>query len=161
MDQHLTLSTHGLTLLQESEGLRLKAYLDSAGIWTIGYGTIRYPDGSQVQEGDVCTQEQAEYWTYNDLAWVLKAVNEMVAPQISQKMFDALCMLVYNIGETNFHKSSMLRQLNQCNWKQASIEFDKWVKARSNGKLITVGGLVNRRNREQALFDEGVKDLAA
>jgi lysozyme len=154
-----TLSTHGLTLLQECEGLRLKSYLDSAGIWTIGYGTTRYPDGSQVQEGDTCTQEQAEYWTYNDLAWVLKAVNEMVAVDINQKMFDALCMFVYNIGAQAFHKSSMLRQLNQCNWKQASIEFDKWVKARSGGKLVTVKGLVNRRDKEQALFDEGVAEL--
>ena len=155
----LSLSTHGLTLLLESEGMRLKAYLDSAGIWTIGGGTIRYPDGTQVREGDTCTREQAEYWVHNDLAWACKAVNDMVAVDINQKMFDALVNFVYNVGESAFHKSSLLRQLNQGNFKQASMEFDKWNKARSNGKLITVNGLVNRRNREQALFDEGIAEL--
>jgi lysozyme len=155
------LSSFGLALLRESEGLRLKAYQDSAGVWTIGYGTIKYPDGSQVRQGDTCTPEQAEYWIYGDLAWVTKAVNAMVAVEINQKMFDAVCILVYNIGEGNFHKSSLLRQLNQSNFKQASAEFDKWVKARVNGTLVTVKGLVNRRDREQALFDEGVKELNA
>jgi lysozyme len=155
----LSLSTHGLTLLQESESLRLKAYPDSGGVWTIGWGTIRYPDGTQVQECDTCTKEQADYWKCSDLAWVQKAINSMVSVEINQKMFDALCGLVYNIGESGFHKSSLLRQLNQRNFKQASMEFDKWVKARVNGKLVTINGLVNRRDREQALFDEGVAEL--
>jgi lysozyme len=157
----MNLSQHGLTLLQESEGLRLIAYQDIAGVWTIGYGTTRYPDGSQVQEGDTCTKEQAEYWLLNDAAWANRAINEMVSAEINQKMHDALCAFVYNIGETAFHKSSLLRQLNQCNYKQASLEFDKWNKARVNGVLTISKGLAARRDREQALFDEGIKELTA
>jgi len=157
----VNLSNHGLLLLKESEALRLKAYQDSVKKWTIGYGTTVYPDGSQVQPGDVCTKEAAEYWLIHDVAWAEKAVSDMVQVEITQKMFDALCALVYNIGGTAFHKSSLLRQLNQSNFAQASIEFDKWVKGRINGVLETIPGLVNRRNREQALFDAGVKELQA
>lgn len=41
--------------IKADEGLRLKAYKDSLGNWTIGYG--HYGD---VKEGDVITQHQAD-----------------------------------------------------------------------------------------------------
>ncbi len=37
------------------EVLRLKAYQDSAGVWTIGYGHI-----AGVKQGDTCTPTQAK-----------------------------------------------------------------------------------------------------
>jgi len=155
----MNLSEYGLLLLRACEGLELKAYQDSASVWTIGYGTTRFPDGTQVQEGDKCTQEQAEYWLLNDCAWANQAVSVMVNHPITQKMHDALVAFVYNIGETAFQKSSLLRQLNIRNYVQATIEFDKWTKVRVNGLLQHSRGLANRRNKEQALFIEGCKEL--
>ncbi|WP_423245967.1 glycoside hydrolase family protein [Periweissella cryptocerci] len=38
MNTHLQLSITGRQLLKQFEGLRLKAYQDSVGVWTIGYG---------------------------------------------------------------------------------------------------------------------------
>ena len=35
---------------------------DQGGIWTIGYGTILYPNGKAVKERDTCTTEQASSW---------------------------------------------------------------------------------------------------
>ena len=36
----------GLALIRRWEGFRAAPYLDSAGVPTIGYGTIRYEDGT-------------------------------------------------------------------------------------------------------------------
>ena len=47
-------------LIKKWEGLSLKAYKCPAGVWTIGYGTTFYPDGSKVKEGDTCTKEEAD-----------------------------------------------------------------------------------------------------
>ena len=66
-----------LAELRHSEGCRLEAYLDSEGVWTIGYGSIRYAcddtigtrdaretrrvsRGDPVRGGDRITQEQAD-----------------------------------------------------------------------------------------------------
>ena len=34
-------SQRGLSLIKSFEGLRLKSYQDSVGVWTIGYGATR------------------------------------------------------------------------------------------------------------------------
>ena len=53
------ISSKGVELIKSFEGLFLKAYLCPANVPTIGYGTIRYPDGSKVKLGDVCTEADA------------------------------------------------------------------------------------------------------
>jgi len=45
----------GLALIERNEGLRVAAYRDIAGIWTIGYGHT----GSDVHAGLVITAERA------------------------------------------------------------------------------------------------------
>ena len=64
------ISENGFKLIRESEGFKDKAYLDTGGVWTIGYGTIRYPNGNPVKKGDTCTKEQAEEYLKNDVKWV-------------------------------------------------------------------------------------------
>ena len=70
----MKLSAAGLALIEEFEGLRLESYQDGAGIWTIGYGTTRR-DGRPVEEGEACTQQQAEEWLSNDVAESEGSVN--------------------------------------------------------------------------------------
>ena len=44
-------------------GLYLKAYQDSGGVWTIGWGSIFDFDKQRaVQQGDIITQAQAQKW---------------------------------------------------------------------------------------------------
>lgn len=47
----------GEDFTKSNEACRLTAYLDTLGIWTIGWG---HTEG--VQEGDTCTQGQADAW---------------------------------------------------------------------------------------------------
>lgn len=142
------ISEKGFSLIRESESLQLKAYLDTGGVWTIGYGTIKYPNGVRVKKEDICTQGQAELWLKNDCLWVEACLDKYVKVTVSQNQFDALASFIYNIGETAFIKSTMLSLINNSNFSGAAGQFDRWIY--DDGKEIK--GLVNRRAREKALF---------
>lgn len=51
-----------ISIIKEFEGLYLNAYRDPVGIWTIGWGTIQYPDGRKVAGGDKITVDQANQY---------------------------------------------------------------------------------------------------
>lgn len=46
----------------KDEGFREEAYLDTVGVWTIGYGQTRWSDGSPIFEGDTITHDDALTW---------------------------------------------------------------------------------------------------
>ncbi|MFC2997791.1 lysozyme [Acinetobacter sichuanensis] len=142
------ISPAGVELICNFEGLSLEAYLDSANIWTIGYGTTIYPNGQRVSQNDQCTLKQAQEFMLHDLQRFEKAVARAVQVSVNQNQFDALVSLTYNIGISAFQSSTLLKYLNAVDFKSASDQFDVWIK--SGGK--TVQGLVNRRAIEKAKF---------
>lgn len=138
-----------LRLIKKWEGCELAAYLDGGGVWTIGYGTTFYPNGTRVKEGDTCTQEQADYWLQehvNDL--VFEILNE-IKVRLTENQIKALVCFVYNIGMTAFKNSTMLRMINDGKVLEASGQFDRWNK--DNGKVVP--GLTNRRADEKQVFN--------
>lgn len=141
-------SPSGVDLICNFEGLRLKAYDDGVGVWTIGFGTTKYPNGIRVKKGDTCTLDQAKAYMQNDLKAFEQTVNSAVKVPVSQNQFDALVSLAYNIGSTAFKNSTLVKRLNEGNYKAAANQFDVWVNA--GGKRMQ--GLVNRRAAEKALF---------
>lgn len=142
------ISENGYALIRQAEGFRAAAYKDTGGVWTIGFGTIKYPDGTAVKKGDTCTHAQAEEWLKNDCKWVDACLDKYIKSKVTQNQFDALSSFVYNVGETAFVKSTMLTLLNQSNYVAAANQFDRWVF--DNGKRVQ--GLVNRRATEKQLF---------
>ncbi|MGA9697858.1 MAG: lysozyme [Acinetobacter sp.] len=141
-------SPNGVDLICNFEGLRLNAYDDGVGVWTIGFGTTKYPNGIRVKKGDTCTLEQAKAYMQNDLKSFEQTVNNTVKVPLNQNQFDALVSLAYNIGSTAFKNSTLVRQLNEGNYKAAANQFNVWVNA--GGKRMQ--GLVNRRAAERTLF---------
>lgn len=146
------ISAKGYAIIRQFEGLRTTAYLDSVGKWTIGYGTIKYPNGKSVQKGDTCTAAQAEEWLKHDCAWVDAAVDKYVKVKITQGQHDALASFVYNVGETAFSNSDLLEYLNAGKPDLALKEFPKWNKGTIAGRKTVLAGLSNRRAQEAALF---------
>ncbi len=67
-------SAAGLALTKQFEGLELKAYQDSVGVWTIGYGHT----GTDVKPGLVITEAQASVLLAADVAWAVTCVNKSV-----------------------------------------------------------------------------------
>lgn len=130
------------------EGLRLVAYLDSVGVWTIGYGDT----GPDVVKGLVITKAQAEERLRKRLREFEGYINRAVKVKLTQNQFDALVSLVYNIGPTNFLSSTLLRKLNASDYVGAADQFLVWNKGRVDGKLQVINGLTNRRREERELF---------
>ena len=140
----MTISSSGIDLITASEGLRLNAYQDSAGVWTIGYGHT-----ATAKPGMTITKEQAEYLKLKDMAWETTAVNRNVKSNINQNQFDALSSFVFNFGEPKFKNSTLLKKVNN-NPNDPSIrqEFAKWINA--GGRVLA--GLVTRRAKEADLY---------
>ena len=137
------LGPSGTALIRSFEALRLVAYQDGNGIWTIGWGHTL-----GVQPGQVCSTEQAETWFFSDVGGACSTINHMVDIAINQNQFDALVSLCFNIGAGHFCSSTLLRVLNAGNLMAAADQFLVWD--------IVAGqvsdGLARRRKTERALF---------
>ena len=143
----MNISQDGIDLLVISEGLRLTAYKDTGGVWTIGFGTTKM-NGVPVKEGDRITESIAHDLMRQDLGWVEKCIEETVQVPLLQNQYDALCSFIYNIGEQQWKRSTFLSLLNEARYTEAADQFHRW--RFDNGKEIF--GLVKRRERERELF---------
>lgn len=150
----MRISQRGLDAIKRHEGLRLHAYPDPATggePWTIGYGRAH-----GVTQGQQISADTAEQYLREDLQWVEDAIKETVTAPLTQGQYDAICSLIYNIGEGAWRGSTMLKRLNERQYMQAAAEFIRWNKA--NGKVIP--GLTNRRVLEQKMFEsEGEPEI--
>jgi len=137
------ISIKGLTLIKQSEGLRLNAYRCPVGIWTIGYGHT-----GNVKEGDSIDSIKAEYLLVTDLRVAEDVVNRE-CPHINQNQFDALVSFVFNCGEKNFLRSTLLKCV-KANPQNVNIryEFSRWN--RGGGEILR--GLIRRRKEEADLY---------
>ena len=106
----------GEELAKRWEQCRLTAYDDNGnaagGVWTIGWGTTRYPDGTRVKSGDTCTQEQADAWFRHDWARFVQAMDALTTDQITERQAGALTCFVYNVGEAGYRGSTLRRRVN-------------------------------------------------
>ncbi|MCP1292527.1 lysozyme [Chromobacterium sp. S0633] len=140
----MNISANGVKLIQQFEGLRLKAYQDAVGVWTIGYGHT----GPDVTPGLVISQAQADALLARDLNRFETGVSRLVQVPLNQNQFDALLSFSYNLGLGSLQNSTLLRLLNQRDYAGAAAQFPRWNKA--GGKVLP--GLTRRRAAEQALF---------
>jgi lysozyme len=139
-----TYSDSGFALTRSFEGLRLTAYQDCGGVWTIGYGHT----GPDVRAGLTITETEAEALLRSDVAASETSVNRAVNVPITQNQFDALVDFCFNCGRGNFLSSTLLRQVNLGNTQAATAQFALWVHA--GGEVVP--GLVRRRKAEAELF---------
>lgn len=146
----MKLDLNGYNLICEFEGLKLKPYLCSAKIPTIGYGNTYYPNGKRVTLLDDAITKEYAFEIFKTIAdKFAKRVDDMVTSEITQNQFNALVSFAYNVGTGAFATSTLLKKVN-INPNDATIrnEFLKWVRA--NKKVIQ--GLVNRRNKEVLIY---------
>jgi lysozyme len=134
----------GLDLIKEFEGLKLRAYLCPAKVWTIGYGST----GPHVTAGKVITNAEAEDLLKEDLARFERAVTGFVTVPLTQNQYDALVSFAFNVGISALERSTLLRRVNAKRFDDVPAEFLKWTLA--GGKRLT--GLARRRKAEAALF---------
>ena len=135
------------SITQDFEGYSLTRYQDGGGIWTIGRGHLWHPN-----DPTPCTPEQVELWFKTDMARSSNAVNDLVAVDVNQDQFNALCDFVFNLGDGALHSSTLLKRLNVRDFEGARGQFIAWDHIRIDGALETSPGLLRRREAEQELF---------
>lgn len=103
----------GINFLVKEEGLKLKPYLDSKGIPTIGVGCTYYEDGKRVKITDpAITRERAIQLFRNILNLYETTVWSVTRDDINQKQFNALVSICFNIGVNGFKGSTLLTRVN-------------------------------------------------
>ena len=137
----------GLNLIKGFEGLRMSAYYAPSEQWAIGYGHTE-----SARHGMTITEHDAESLLRHDLENIEDLIRDTVCAPLNQNEFDALASLIFNIGAENFRRSSVLKKLNAGDKLGAADAFELWNKARIDGELVRLDGLVRRRAAEKSLF---------
>lgn len=140
----MKLSEEGLAFIKAREGLRLMPYQDSAGIWTVGYGST-----AEVVPGEKITEVEAGERLKEDVRHAENCVNQLCTVPLAQHEFDALVSFVFNVGCLAFRKSTLLRKLNDGDYESVPSELARWDKA--GGQVVA--GLAKRRKLEGELWE--------
>lgn len=131
--------------LMEMEGLRLDAYVDAAGVWTIGYGHTK-----NVRQGDKISEYWAKELLMQDVAEVEREVKALGVAK-TQGQFDALVSFAFNLGIGNLKRSTLLKCIREGrSMREIKRQFMRWVVA--GGKRLK--GLERRRAWEVQRFFE-------
>jgi len=142
-ESNMQISQEGLALIKKFEGCELEAYKCPAGVWTIGFGTIK-----DVKEGDRITKDEANHLLEEEMIEYESYINDMVEVELNQSQYDALCAWVFNLGPSNLGSSTLLKVLNEGKYEEVPQQMKRWNKA--NGEVLT--GLIRRREAEALLF---------
>lgn len=142
--------------IREKEGFREKAYLDSVGIPTIGYGATHYANGHPVRLGETITREAADVLLYEHIHDAEEVVRRMVDVPLTQGQYDALISFIFNLGPVKFQASTLLKMLNRRDYLGAGNQFERWVYAKNpaTGQMEKLAGLKTRRKEEKGIFNE-------
>lgn len=137
-----------LALIRQFEGLRLAAYRDAAGVWTIGYGHTAQAGPPAVRAGMEISPGEAEALLRADVEAVATIVRRLVEVPVNDNEFGALVSFAYNVGTGALRGSTLLRRLNDGDRAGAALQFGKWI--HGGGRVLP--GLVHRREKEKQLF---------
>lgn len=149
----------GIEFIKHFEGCKLKPYLCSAGVPTIGYGNTFYPNGAKVTLKDApITLAKVDELFLFILSFFEKDVSKLIGKlPLHQHRFNAILSFAYNVG-TDIDQDNVPEGLGDSNLLKKIIanqndpsiwgEFLAWDKA--GGKKVL--GLTRRRNAEAHLY---------
>lgn len=141
----MKMSADGRKRLIAREGKKLRAYKDSAGVWTIGVGHTTAAGAPTVIAGLTITDAECDQILARDLVQYEDAVNRAVTAKLNQNQFDALCSFCFNIGTGGFTRSTVVKCLNAGDAVGAADALLMWNKPPE---------IMGRRRSERAQFLE-------
>lgn len=137
----MKVSENGIKLIKQFEGCKLSAYLDAAGVPTIGYGHTK-----GVKMGQKITQEEAEALLKEDLEKFDANVTYYDSTynyKFNQNEHDALTSFAFNIGSLSGLTNG---------GKRTKYQIAQKIQAYVNAGGKKMAGLVKRRKAEYDLF---------
>lgn len=136
----LVLSASALVGLALSEGYTDRAVQPLPGDkWTVGFGTTE-----GVKAGDTIAPPKALERKLRDVQKFEGAIKQCVTAPLTQNEYDAYTQLTYNIGESAFCNSTLVRKLNARDYVGACQEILRWDRYKGQPNK----GLADRRQRE-------------
>lgn len=155
--QHLSLAT--AVQLIVAEDWRNEVYNDIGGLPTIGVGHLLTQ--SELTSGKIVIAGRGVKWSKGlsdkdvallfaqDVAEREAILNDQVKASLEQHQFDALFLFVFNIGNSAFANSTLLRKLNDGDYADVPTQLRRWIYAK--GKVSN--GLKARREHEVAIWN--------
>ena len=166
----MSISDNGINMLKSFEGCvkignKHVVYDDQTGApldankplprgATIGYGHLIKPD-EDFTNG--ITENAATELLLMDIATAERAIKNNICVQLSQNQYDALVSLAYNIGATNFAKSTVVKYINNPKFHSSiypNLESAWKAWNRSQGKISK--GLIQRRQNEWDFYNDNI-----
>ena len=157
----MSISEAGIQLIKTFEGCHSSPYRCPAGLWTVGYGRVLYPEQARLK-----TAERAAYRlkSADDKAWSHDEIDDLLAQDLyrfeggvlrlcsasadNQCHLDAMVSFAFNVGLGNLQASTLRMKYNRQDYAGAADEFLRWNKASG----VILAGLVRRRAAERLLF---------
>jgi len=141
----LALAASTLVGIALHEGYTDNAIIPVPGdVPTYGYGTTRKSDGSSVKMGEKTTPTRALVDLLRDASKFEQAVKRCAPVPMHPWEFQAYVSFTYNVGESAFCNSTLVKKLKAFDYEAACKELLKWDKV----KGVQVRGLTNRRQAE-------------
>lgn len=151
---HLCGAENAAAFLKSVEGYRSKAYRDTGGTKTIGYG---FTSAAMLGKGQL-TRSESSAELVRQCRIIKRQLHRELGSRITLTASEetALVSFIYNVGFDTFRRSSMCRLLKS--GKRGAVvgdEFLKWVYVTKGGRKRVCKGLMRRRMRERRLFVMG------
>ena len=141
-------------LIAGHESFEPSLYHDPSGFCTVGYGHLlqRGPctDANRREFPRPLSRGEAVDLLAKDIAIAEDAIRRHVTIPLNQNQFDGLTSFVFNIGEGQFRKSTLLTRLNAGEYEAVPSEMSRWNQ--SEGRVLN--GLIRRRTDEGSLFSK-------
>ena len=138
----IALSAAGLVALASWEAFRSEPYRDIGGVWTDGFGNT-----NNVQPSKSVSVPQALNQLLINVRSAESAVNTCITKPMTQGEFDAFVKFTFNVGNSAFCNSTLVRKFNAGDNVGACNELMRWVYVKGQ----RVQGLANRREAERKL----------
>jgi len=170
----LDIDQTGLDFIARQEGNVLHPYQDICGLWTIGVGHLIVPGDSfsclsnaEVQKmlrtnhvvqkpnpyaGRLITNDESLDILRRDVQQCVAAIKKNISTPLNQNMFNALCSFLFNLGTGWIAKGGVKTALDRGDYQGACIAMLQFSKAKVNGVVKTIPGLLGRRQAEVAFF---------
>jgi len=142
-------------------------YDDPSGYCTVGYGHLvakqtcssidALPAGSRLKRDKdslswITSEADADRQLRIDIQAAVDAVRRHVTVPLTQYQLDALTDFVFNLGEGQFARSTLLRELNARHYDRVPQELMRYRFSRD----VELRGLVLRRTSEVAMWNYGI-----
>lgn len=133
------------------EGYTGGPYLDSAGVLTDCYGNTK-----DVRRDLVRSQAQCRALLNGEAMRIGNYILTLTETPVSTRTLASYISFAYNVGDTAFRTSTLLKLHNQGRYREACEQMRRWVYITVRGIKVRLQGLVNRREKEVELCLSGL-----